>query len=471
MTRSKKQAHLLISQSGLRKVAGPPESSFKVIVVDQRGRPVSHLTEWYRQRQEPGPDRTRQTYLGMLLPVMGFFLEQGYAWNDSPERVRIHLVEFLRERVACRVQPDQDREGYWIETSGTSPLSKSGLGVLLAAMKDFYRLMTEAGYYPYPNPLNSQLLEQWRRERARLIAHAGAPDQAGIRSESWRESRQHPVAYFRQGNRKTWKPKIVLESQETREHMQDTLLFMTNHAPTQRDKVILLLLRHTGARLHEILGMTAGGSRKALDPLNAYVVNKGSLGREEKLITFLDTDEAELAKYIRTERARYDPSGRTRLEELADTDPLFLSARRRPYTDSAFRYHWNRLMGRAKKRYKVAFTPHAIRHLYVTQHLVWIKEEAPDDKEEQRNLKAALVHIMGWHSRETMRIYDHTFSLQEAVQKLHSFQKRAENRSRERIVAQGDTSDATYNVSEDQIVVIDETVSPNAFAQLWEELA
>jgi phage-related protein len=107
----------------------------------------------------------------------------------------------------------------------------------------------------------------------------------------------------------------------------------------------------------------------------------------------------------------------------------------------------------------------------VTQHLIWIKEEVPDDKEEQRNLKAALVHIMGWHSRETMRIYDHTFSLQEAVQKLHSFQKRAESGSRERVVAQGNTSDDTHNISEDQVVVIDETVSPNAFAQLWEELA
>jgi hypothetical protein len=83
--------------------------------------------------------------------------------------------------------------------------------------------------------------------------------------------------------------------------------------------------------------MTAGGCRKALDPLNAFVVNKGSLGREEKLIAFLDTDEEELAKYIRTERARYDPSGRTRLVELDDTDPLFLSTRRKPYTDAAFR--------------------------------------------------------------------------------------------------------------------------------------
>ena len=158
--------------------------------------------------------------------------------------------------------------------------------------------------------------------------------------------------------------------------MWNALLYMTNHAPKQRDKVVLLLLRHTGARLHEILGMTAGGYRKAQDPFSALVVNKGSLGREEKFITFLDTDEVELLKYIRGERAHYDPMRRTQLAELDDSDPFFLTARRKSYADAAFRYHWNHLMEQAAKRYQVTFTPHAVRHLFVTQHLVWIKEEA-----------------------------------------------------------------------------------------------
>ena len=118
------------------------------------------------------------------------------------------------------------------------------------------------------------LLEQWRRERARLITSAGAPDHAGTRSETWQESRRHPMAYFRQGRRKQWQPQIVLESAEVRERMWEALIFMTRHASTQRDKLVLLLLRHTGARLHEILGMTIGGYRKAADPLRAFVVNK-----------------------------------------------------------------------------------------------------------------------------------------------------------------------------------------------------
>lgn len=450
-------------------MAGVPGSSFEVIILDRQGRPVSHLSEWYRRRHEPGPDRTRHTYLGMLLPVIGFFLERGYAWNDSPEQVRTYLVEFLRERLACRMQPDQNREGYWIETSKTSPLSKSGLGVLLAALKDFYRVMRDAGFYVYPSPMASHLLEQWRRERARLIGSSGAPDHAGIRSEAWEESWRHPIAYFRQGKRKQWQPKIALESAEVRERMWNALIYMTAHTCTHRDKVVLLLLRHTGARLHEILGMTVGGYRKATDPFSTFVVNKGSLGREEKLITFLDTDEEELLTYIRGERARYDPLGRTQLAELEDTDSVFLTARRKPYADGAFRYHWSHLMKQVEVRYRVSFTPHAIRHLFVTQHLVWIKEETGDDQEEQQHLKAGLVQIMGWRSRETMRIYDHTFSIQEAVQKLHAFQRKAERQAAKAV--EEPASLEPFSPSQQEITIIEENEQPNAFAQLWEDLA
>jgi len=107
--------------------------------------------------------------------------------------------------------------------------------------------------------MTSQLLEPWRRERAHLIASAGAPDRAGVRSQAWEESRRHPMAYFRQGKRQPWQPKLVLASAEVRERMWKSLMYMTQHAPTQRATVVLLLLRHTGARLHEILGRTVGG--------------------------------------------------------------------------------------------------------------------------------------------------------------------------------------------------------------------
>src|SRR2546427_6298646 len=96
MTHKQQDRGQFVGVSGLRKIAGPPGSAFEVIVIDRRGRPVSHLSEWYRRRHEPGPDRTRQTYLGMLFPVMGFFLERGYAWNDPPEQIPvIYMIAIL----------------------------------------------------------------------------------------------------------------------------------------------------------------------------------------------------------------------------------------------------------------------------------------------------------------------------------------------------------------------------------------
>ena len=73
MAQKRPQRGPLVGPSGLRQMAGPPGSSFEVVVLARQGRPVAHLSEWYRRRQEPGPDRTPQSYLGMLFPVMGFF--------------------------------------------------------------------------------------------------------------------------------------------------------------------------------------------------------------------------------------------------------------------------------------------------------------------------------------------------------------------------------------------------------------
>ncbi len=410
-----KQQHSgqFVSSSGLRKIPGSADGKYEVIIVDRKGRPVSHLTEWYHRRKEPGANRTRQTYLSMLFPVMSFYLDKGYVWNAPPEQIHIYLREFLLERLSCQIRPDHEREGYWVALSGTSPLSQSGLGVLLAALRDFYGVMAEAGYYPYFNPLISQLLQKWRRERMRLVANAGAPDQAGIRSESWEESMQHPIAYFR--HLKIWKPEHGMDTAATRQRMGEALAFMIEHALCQRDKAVLLLLRHTGIRLHEALGMTAGGYRKTHDPHKAYVVNKGSLGREEKLIFFPDTVENALTRYIRGERAKQDRLGRKRLEQLGDNDPLFLTRSGKPYSDAAFRARWNPLMKQVEVRYDVTFTPHTIRHLFVTNYLSWIKEQASDNPEEQRKMKEGLRLFMGWRSRRTMEVYDHTFSEQEAL--------------------------------------------------------
>jgi hypothetical protein len=97
------------------------------------------------------------------------------AWNQEPGTIRTLVKEFLRGEVACQVASDQDLDGYRVQLTGNSPLSQSSLRVLFAALRDFYAVMTEAGLYAYDNPMRSDLLSKWKRERMRQIANAGAP--------------------------------------------------------------------------------------------------------------------------------------------------------------------------------------------------------------------------------------------------------------------------------------------------------
>jgi site-specific recombinase XerD len=417
-----------IALGGLRKIPGPPESRYELMVVDENGHPVFHLSEWYRLRKPLGAKRTRDTYLDMLLPWTAFQMHHGHAWNDPPERIRSQVMGFLRRDVSCLVRPDHQDDGYLVETTGRSPLSKSSLGVFLAAITNLYEVLIDAGYYRFANPMRSQQLIAQKREHLRQVKNAGAPDHAGIRSESWLETHQsHPTGYFRQYQGKVWAPDVVMEPDEVQQNMREAVNWMIEHAPTQRDKIVLLLLRTTGARLSEVLGLTAGGYRKARHACQALVTNKGSQGREEKRIYFTETIERLLLKYLRTERAKVDPEGRKRLEQLCDDESLFLTKAGTPYTRASFYYHWYALFKRARTRYKVAFSPHDLRHLHVTRNIVRIRKKAAGNTDVEQELIDGFRQLMGWRSLQTLEVYTHTLNKRKALLEIVALQEEEEN--------------------------------------------
>jgi len=408
-----------VALSGLKKIASPSGSRFPVIVVDAAGLPVFPLCEWYRRKKAHDDGRTPDTYLAMLQPYFGFLLSRGYAWNDPPDYVRAHVVEFLRADVGCHVGPAR-QDGYLVETTGASPLSKSSLGVLLAALASLYTILTDAGYYSYAHPMRSERLTALKREHLRQVKNVGAPDHAGIRGESHQETDQaYPTTFFRQKRGKVWTPEIVMEPEAVQERMRRTIDDMVEHATFKRDQVILLLLRQTGARLSEIVEMTVGGYRNARHAGRALVKNKGSRGREEKTIYFTDVIDEHLHSYVRTERAEHDQEGRKRLEELDDADPLFLTTRGTAYKRTSFYHHWNKLFEPAQRRFKkqeqVAFSPHDIRHLRVSGAIVKIKERAHGDKQVEEDLVEGFRLIMGWRSPKTMETYIHTLNKRKAL--------------------------------------------------------
>jgi len=410
--------------SGLTKLAAPPGSPYPLLIVDSTGSPVFFLCEWYRRKKTIDPGRTPDTYLDMALPWAGFLLRRGYAWNAEPDRLLAFLVEFLRDDLGCQVGSDGPREDGWcIQTTGASPLSKSSLGVLLAALTSMYDTLISAGYYAYHNPMRSERLVQLKQEHLRHIKNAGAPDHAGIRSETRAETnRAYPTNQFRQRRGKVWEPQVVLEPEAVQERMRKTVDYMIKHATFQRDQVILLLVRQTGARISEVLEMTAGGYRAARHAGQALVKNKGSRGCEEKTIHFTTSVERHLLDYIRTERAQYDPKGRKRLEDLDDSDPLFLTRGGKPYNRRAFYYHWNRLFAPAQHQFKqkerAEFTVHDLRHLRVTRVVTKLRKEASGDAATEAALLEGFQHLMGWRSPETMTTYLKTMNKRQAISAL-----------------------------------------------------
>lgn len=413
-----------VALSGLKKLAPPPDSQYPLLIVDSAGFPVFFLCEWYRRRKAIDPGRTTDTYLDMLLPWAGYLLRRSCAWNAEPEQIRVLLIEFLRGDVGCVVGPDSKREGgLLVETTGASPLSKSSLGVFLAALTNLYDTLIAARYYAYQNPMRSERMLLLRQEHVRQIKNAGAPDHAGIRSETRTETnRAFPTNQFRQRRGKVWEPQVVLEPDAVQERMRKTIDYMVRHATFQRDQVILLLIRQTGARLSEVIEMTAGGYRNAQRAGRALVKNKGSRGCEEKTIYFTHSVERHLLDYIRTERARYDPLKRKRLEELDDGDPLFLTRTGKPYSRSAFYHHWNKLFAPAQRSFKkqehVIFTPHDLRHLRVTRTVTRLRQQANGDRAAEAELLEGFQYLMGWQSRETMATYLKTMNKRKAIEAL-----------------------------------------------------
>jgi len=236
----------------------------------------------------------------------------------------------------------------------------------------------------------------------------------------------------------------MLTSEQIQQRMITDLDWMTTHASSQRDRLVFLILRETGARLSEILSMTAGGVRKAKDPYQAYVTNKGSYGREEKLIRLSQPLEATLVRYVRTERASLDPQGRKRLSQLDDTDPIFLTRRQTPYNRDAFYHHWRRLFA-ARPPQKdeksgttlpfLEYTPHDLRHLRVTSWLSEIRKI--QDADRVQRLRRCVQRRMAWRSPLTILCYDHSFTEYEEEEEFaETFQRKTERQAEALAVVQ-----------------------------------
>ena len=428
-TSPKQQMQLL---SPVRRVRGQAGDLYELIFLDQQDRIIVPLTEWYRLRKEQGQMSTRRTYLACLQSYFAFLVESGCPWNAPPERLRQTLMAFHRDRLKCHVRPQRETDSVEIVMTRETPLRESTLKVMRAALRDFYLVMREAGLYAFANPLSSDVLVALKREQERILANKGAPDQAGIREETHEQSRRRPTAFLRQHQPQGWKPEIRKELADVRQGIHAVLdVLLDSPELSLREKAVLQLLQSTGARLHEIALMTVGGYQNKGIAGQAQVMNKGSYGREVKTIYFAHNPRVQetLNAYLEQMRPLHDPEGRHRLVDVAPEAPLFLTERGTPYAPSVFYWHWYRHSSPLQVLCPVRFSPHDLRHLFVTEYLIKLKlacgagRGSFDAEKYQREREAFGKIIMAWRSPHTIDIYDQTRSGEAVFSVLAGYQQ------------------------------------------------
>ena len=221
---------------------------------------------------------------------------------------------------------------------------------------------------------------------------------------------------------------MARDSEATRLAILAGVRYMIDHAPP-REAVILRIMLESGARVSEVLGLTARGLRLAHNPkigidVAAFVRNKGEHTLAKPIWCSADTRE-QLHRYIAHGRSQIDPLRRTRLKQLGDDEPIFLSRRKRQLEYSGFGIIFKRLLGNAQRHFGStpqhpdairvvlpSITPHTIRHLHTTFRIKKMRELFATPAERERALEA-LVDDLGWRSAEMLKTYDHAITRSE----------------------------------------------------------
>jgi integrase len=413
----------------------PGGPRYERLVFDAKDQLIVPLNEWYHLMKGIGAARTRDTYLAVLRPWFGFLAKHSYQWNARPEAVREYTRLFLLE-AGCALRSGRV-EGWFVQATNRSPMSPNGLHLLIAALRSLYTVMLRGVFdpddqryhplYAFDNPMYSKVLVAWRSEHRRWIRNAGAPEHAGIRSKSRADSASQPIGFF-QVRVQPLEPPVARDAESTRLAILAGVRYMIDHAPA-REAVILRMLLESGARVSEVLALTARGLRLAHNPkigidVAAFVRNKGDHTLGKPIWCSTDTRE-QLRHYIAHDRSQRDPQRRTLLEQLGDDEPIFLSRRKRQLEYSGFGIVFKRLLSNAQRHFGSApqrpdairvllpaITPHTIRHLHTTFRVKKVRELFSSPAERERALEA-LVDDLGWRSAEMLKTYDHAISRSE----------------------------------------------------------
>ena len=436
---------------------GAPDDT--LFVWSGTGEPVMPLTRYYTIRgrgwhPQRGGRSTRETYTTLLVPILAYLAEHDVPWNAPPEHLRPALIGYLRAQLGCQVTPMRAPgggvEAFRVTATSSSPVAPSTIRVTCAALRDLYQVLVDDDLYGYPNPLVSEVRAVRAAAARDAIENRGAPDNAGIRGIE-RGRQRVSTALLACGAGGSWHPDATRMIGTLLDGARADLLAMQAYLPPAladydparapahlrramalvlRDRAVIGLLMYTGARIHEIVGMTAGGYRAPGLSGWAKIRNKGSRGLEEKMITFAATPAQDaLAAYLAHGRTVLDPHGSRRIADLAAEDAIFLDMRGRALTPAAFTARWHRLLRAVRADGPDApaggarLTPHDVRHWYVTRFLLHARDACAGSAAGYAEAKARLTRALGWRSPATVDVYNHALDELEGWADMALFQQ------------------------------------------------
>ena len=372
-------------------------SRYPLLVVDVKGNPHLPLTQFYDKAKQWLSQGTARTYLNSLLPYFTYVAtdawrkQRGDQWDSPPEDVQQCVRDYLMYRLGCQVRP---KETYaLVSLTAQSP---NTVHIFLSALKLFYTVMLQQGRYAYLHPsldASTRLLREVEREEG--MGRYRMPQISGVEEPSMLSPSEN---VFRL-KKEDWAVQPVEDPELGRKLVQS----FTKAGLGLRDQIVVRMALETGARIREILQLTLGDWRALGCNQEVRALNKGSRGRRVKRLRFSSTTARMLRHYLNIERAKLDLEER-RLEQLVDSDPLFLSQRHKPYDYEAFKPHWKKLCQVAQ----ISLNIHGMRHWYTTQAIRAIALTAQTEAEIVLR-KEELVRYMAWRSPETLKTYEKYF--------------------------------------------------------------
>ena len=340
-------------------------------------------------------------------------LRNRWSLFGPPSEVRNVLREYLTVAAKCKLTTRADRLGVKVTYVCQTRETGINIRILLAALRRFYDHLISSDGYGHANPLLQEQMDQIKtdlrngyRQAVRSVegrdpmpSLSGVDPPFGIRLSA---------NFFRCVDRE-WIPRTIDDPDFPH------LVYSAGkeYGWGLRELCVVRMLFESGARISEILDLTAQ-DWSVSQFMNQFVArNKGSFGIRTKRLVVSSATAKLCRRYFdddTTGRRAHDRRGLTLndLEKL-DTEalgkvPLFLTDRGTPMRAKIFRRgHWTPALRAAG----IHASPHLARHWFVTNALRMIEKTSKDENEILRR-KAELVQYMDWRTAErTLKAYEH----------------------------------------------------------------